>query len=126
MSNNSKNNIQKLFTNNHYKKFLLECRDNISQKFQGFWRGFSQQDQLTWLDNVVRDAKKLGFGNEYLIKDYIWIACKAGKDFLNDPAVDDNLIRFITDTNFSPYVRTRDANRWLDKRITVFTPPQRV
>ncbi|GAA4360741.1 hypothetical protein GCM10023151_13340 [Kangiella marina] len=126
MSNKSKSKIQKLFTENHYKKFLMQCRDEITQKFPGFWSSLSQQEQLTWLDSVVRDSKKLGFGNEYLIKDYMSIVCKIGKDFLQDPDIDNKIVRFITDTNFSPYVRTRDTNRWIDKNLSKITKPERI
>lgn len=120
-----KSNVEKLFTNNYYRKFLLGCRDDVAMSYSGFWSDFTQQEQITWLDKVVIDAKKLGFGNESLIKEYIHIACKVGKDFLKDTQVDEKLIRFITDSNFSPYVRTRDANRWIDKRMTAFTPPEK-
>jgi hypothetical protein len=123
MSDKSKSKIQKLFVDNHYRKFLLECRDEVAIQFSGFWKNLSKQDQLTWLDSVVQDSKKLGFGNQCLIKDYLNIVCKIGKDFLKDPSVDDNLIRFITDSNFSPYVRTRDANRWIDNSNPKVTPP---
>ena len=121
-----KSNVEKLFTDNHYKKFLLKCREDIAVKYSGFWRDLNHQEQLAWLDSVVIDSKKLGFGNQGLIMDYLHIVCKIGKDFLKDPSVDDKLIRFVTDSNFSPYVRTRDANRWIDKRITTFTRPERV
>ena len=120
-----KSNVEKLFTNNYYRKVLLGCRDDVAMSYSGFWGDFTQQEQITWLDQVVIDAKKLGFGNESLIKEYIHIACKVGKDFLKDTQVDEKLIRFITDSNFSPYVRTRDANRWIDKRMTAFTPPEK-
>lgn len=126
MSDKSKNKIQKLFTENHYKKFLTECRDEIATQFSGFWNGLTKQEQLTWLDSVVRDSKKLGFGNEYLIKDYLKIVCKIGKDFLKDSTVSDDLIRFITDSNFSPYVRTRDANRWIDKNTPKVSFPEKI
>lgn len=126
MSEKSKAKIQKLFVDNQYRQFLLECRDSVAKEFSGFWRGLSKQEQLTWLDSIVIESKKLGFGNQYLIKEYLKIACKIGKDFLSDPNVDDNLIRFITDSNFSPYVRTRDANRWIDKNMSEVTYPQKV
>lgn len=123
MSNNSKNKIQKLFTDSQYKTFLMECRDSIAGKYPDFWSNLTKQEQLTWVDAVVRDGKKLGFSNEYLIKDYLNFVCKIGKDFLKDPSVDNNLIRFITDTNFSSYVRIRDANRWIDKHAPSITFP---
>lgn len=126
MSENAKSKVQKLFVDNHYRQFLLECRNDIAKGFSGFWKDFNKQEQLTWLDSVVRDAKKLGFGNECLIKDYLHIVCKIGKEFLKDPSVDNDLIRFVTDSNFSPYVRTRDANRWIDKNNPKVTPPEKV
>lgn len=126
MSEKAKSKVQKLFLNDHYKQFLLQCRDDINCNYKDFWQDFTHQEQLTWLDAVVRDSKKLGFGNEHLIKDYINIVCKIGKEFLNDPTVDDNLIRFITDSNFSPYVRVRDANRWIDENKPGTTFPLKV
>ncbi|MBV35359.1 MAG: hypothetical protein CMP47_07860 [Rickettsiales bacterium] len=125
MSDNAKKKIQKLFVNNHYKKFLIECRQEVGIKYPGFWEGFSEQEQLTWLDQVVIDAKKLGFGNQYLIKGYLDIVCKIGKDFLTSSEIKDNLVRFITDSNFSTYVRVRDANRWIDKNTPKITMPQK-
>lgn len=126
MSENAKSKVQKLFVDNHYRQFLLECREDVAKNFTGFWKDFNQQEQLSWLDSVVRDAKKLGFGNQTLIKDYIKIVCKIGKDFINDPSVDDNLIRFITDSNFSTYVRVRDANRWIGKNSPQVKQPEKI
>lgn len=123
MDPNSQSKIKKLFVDNYYRKFLEKQKKRIAENYPEFWSDLSEQETLEWLDSVVVDAKKLEFGNEFLIEGYLDIVCKLGKEFMADPEVEDNLVKFITDSNFSPYVRVRDANRYIDKNFPKMTQP---
>lgn len=124
MDPNSQSKIKKLFVDNYYRKFLLEQKEHVKSNYPDFWDNLNEQEALEWLDSIVIDAKKLHFGNEFLIQGYIDIVCKIGKDFLLNPDIDDDLVKFITDSNFSPYVRVRDANRYIDKNFPKITQPE--
>lgn len=124
MEENKLSKIKKLFVDNYYRKFLEAQKERIRSNYPDFWKELTDQEVLEWIDSVVVDAKKLHFGNEFLIEGYLDIVCKIGKDFIADPEVDDNLIRFISDSNFSPYVRVRDTNRYIDKNCPKVTYPK--
>lgn len=123
MERNTQSKIKKLFIDNYYRKFLLEQKKHVKSNYPDFWDNLNDQEALEWLDSIVIDAKKLQFGNEFLIQGYIDIVCKIGKDFLANPETGDDLVKFITDSNFSPYVRVRDANRYIDKHTPKVTYP---
>lgn len=124
MESKNQSKIKKLFVDNYYRKFLVSQKGRIATNYPEFWSDLNEQETLEWLDSVVVDAKKLEFGNEYLIEGYLDIVCKIGKDFISNPEIDDNLIRFISDSNFSPYVRVRDTNRYIDKNYQKITYPE--
>ena len=121
MESKDQSKIKKLFVDNYYRKFLESQKARIASNYPDFWSDLNEQQILEWLDSVVVDAKKLEFGNEYLIEGYLDIVSKIGKDVLSNPEIDDNLIRFISDSNFSPYVRVRDTNRYIDKNFPKVT-----
>lgn len=126
MENKKLTTIKKLFVDNYYRKFLQTQKSRIASNHPEFWSELNEQEALEWIDSVVIDAKKLEFGNEYLIEGYLDIVCKLGKDFISAPDIDDNLIRFISDSNFSPYVRVRDTNRYIDKNFPKVNYPKPV
>ena len=113
--------VKKLFVENYYRKFLESQKNRIQSNYPDFWKQLTDQEVLEWIDSVVIDAKKLDFGNEFLIEGYLDIVCKIGKDFITNPDIEDNIIKFISDSNFSPYVRVRDANRYIDKNLPKVT-----
>ncbi|MBD3667485.1 MAG: hypothetical protein HUJ16_05965 [Kangiella sp.] len=115
--------VKKLFVENYYRKFLESQKNRIQSNYPDFWKQLNEQEALEWIDSVVIDAKKLDFGNEFLIEGYLDIVCKIGKDFITNPAVEDNIVKFISDSNFSPYVRVRDTNRYIDRNSSKLTYP---
>lgn len=123
MEENKLSKVKKLFVDNYYRKFLESQKNRIQSNYPEFWKQLTDQEVLEWIDSVVIDAKKLHFGNEFLIEGYLDIVCKVGKDFITNPDIEDNIIKFISDSNFSPYVRVRDTNRYIDRNSSKLTYP---
>lgn len=115
--------IKNLFVDNYYRKFLEAQKTRIQSNYPDFWKELTDQEVLEWIDSVVVDAKKLHFSNEFLIEGYLDIVCKVGKDFITNPDIEDNIVKFISDSNFSPYVRVRDTNRYIDRNSPKLTYP---